>query len=879
MGFFGLAHSAYSPLVANDRYTSVSVVEGEHDQLALFQSQTKQGLFDEIFLALGGSGHNGLDALARVGITRAAIIGDDDAGGYDFPVSILKKTRKVSCKVFNWPLDIKNPAGTGMDPDEAVKLFGFSKVYTHFLEDDNYVYAPRWCYNRAKVRLTQTNEDDVVQQEAVAVDVGSLLKMDVEQRSFAELFAKDFPLLSPINIVRAVSKNDDTALGFITNIASWIRKEFHVMYVDNQENILQLWHTNKREKVPIAIGLKAGVTTFKAYIPTGILYEWARDEIGLPGYFPDITNPEATQAALDKSHQLIETALQNAFSVLASETISLPEHLKGQGIHVEDVAEDDCGYVVNGNRVYRLDWHADGEQLKSAIELPGPSDDGNVFDLAKRITKTKKKGLKNRNPGPESDNTWLPFIYEAEDFLKPPKYSLPVCFNHVRDILNLTCEFQHQKADITYSALLVFYSYLLDCMPRRVMTHILGEHESGKTTYLSMLCRHPQMATFALTYHADTADNYSPVGIFQRYQGTRFLVGLDEANDPDDGSDQSRKIKTLYTRIRGLSNTGVADYTIGTTDRQGNRYCLYNAMITAGSTVLTDPMDLSRFHTLTLKKNLSKADTSQLLLREYGEVFFEDLRQSIALNSIRIAPKVARAYLELPTMYSKETKNSPHQLDRFLHGLLPLAAIGKVIGADYHQFLVDFCDSRKQIVRERKENTAGQELFNVILSSPHMQIGFDSPPVKKSLRTALNNPQYHEYINQSDSGVYYDEVSECVGVAWEQCKQALLMGTRYGRQAAASLASISHNAIDRVSPEYADRSGIQMRLNAVGMAGASYTTVFTVSSYLRKAEAASEFRTQMQQAEEEKALEKVEEKKSEKDNEGNDDDPLSGANL
>jgi len=864
MGCFGLTHTAYSPLVWSDKVDSVILVEGEHDQLAAYQGQHEKAVFDEIFLALGGGGHQGIDFLSRIGLTKASIVGDHDDAGDEYPVNILKKSSKVACKVFDWPIGLQNPSGGKYDPDEAIRFYGFDPFFRAVIDNRNFVFAARWCHQRSLHELLDVEDDDVVQQESVVIEIASLLRNDAELRSFADMISKDYPLLTPARIRLAAMQYEDNPVGFIQSIADWIRQNFHVISVNNNTNILKLWHKENRTEVELCVGLKRGVTTFKAYTPTGVLYEWVRDEIGLPTYLPNPEAADATHSSFAQCEKNIAESVDMAFSALSSQAKETPWLLKGQGIHLSDVGMGEPGYIVNGNRIYKMEWNAEGTDFKDVTELDGPSDGESVFNIHR-----------NTLICPESmAEGWLPFVAEAKDLLRRPKYSLRQCFDLVYDIIDTACEFRYQKVDVMYMTLLIFYGYVSDAMQKRVMTHILGEHESGKSALLSLCCGHKQMPEFALTFHAATSDSCTSAAVFQHFNSTRVMLGLDEANDPDDGTHESQKMKQLYRRMRGLATKGMADYSVGTIDGTGNSYFIHNPVITASATVIIDTMDESRFNTLNLRKNPNKANTRSELTQKFGIQVFHGLRESICLNVLRTAPLIAQAYQNAYLSYGQNVKRN---LQRRHEILMPLVAVAKVIGIDGDQFIDDYSASRQDLVDERTASSPGNALVDAIINAPHIQIGTDDVPLKKSLRSIIQHQEWRERINSSDTGIYFDEISGCIGILWPQVRQTLLIGSlnKYGRMSITSLRAKAGESQHFVRPDEARRTGITMRLRAEGMVGSPATSVFDVKHILidaanaRKELMAAEKAAQTEQENQEKQAE----------TEVDEDDPLGGVNL
>jgi hypothetical protein len=826
LGYFGVLNSAYMPIIANDRMDSAIVVEGEHDQLALFQGQLEKGIFDDIIVAAGGSGHDGLDGLADLGIKKVSVVGDDDRAGLDFPVGLLKKSRKISYRVFRWPDAIRAPVGK-TDPDDAVKLYGFDAVYDKIKEHRLYTSAHRWCYERACERLTGVSEDNVVEQEATALEFGGLLKLEPELRAFADLFAKDYPLVPAVGLVKSILSADDSALGFIHSIVKWIKEEFHVVSVDNRENLLKLWHRARRSHVYIATSRKDGIITFKAYTPTGVLYEWARDCIGLPSYFPTVEADDASQQALSKATYLIEEALQNAFSVLAREAIDDPAQIRSQGIHLYDVAQSLRGYILNGNNLYKITWHEDGTQIKDVKLLDGPSDEGHVFDFENRDVI-----FSDANVG------WLPWVKKPKDILARPDMDLRACYEQLRKIFLDSHGFKYQEVDATFCALYVIYTSVHDAMQKKSNIHVFGEFESGKSSLLALLCNHPQMPELSLVHHAASLDSYTPASLFQHFSGTRTVIGLDEANDPGDGSEQSNRMTKILMQTRGLATKGIADYNIGTQDRKGYQYTLHAPIVMASGTPIRDVMDQSRFNIITLRKNSGRANLRMMLRQKYGTAMFEALRRNTLLGALNLAPAFAAKYQEY---YASSKEEHVKKINRFFENLIPLAAIADIIGIDGMKFMEDFRVSREGELQERAENTPGNSFFDALLNSPNIEIEVDDKPHKKTARFILQRADWRERINKSDTGLYFDEKTGFLFIAWAQVRQTLLIGSlhSYGRMAVPQLKAMISQSAFCMDNIVKDAHPAVVRMKAEGLAGAQHNwSVVDVNFIIQEAEQA-----------------------------------------
>ena len=829
IGFFGITNSGYKGLMHSDNAKNIIVVEGEFDQISLYKNQAKLAVFNDVIVAASGNGHAGLDALRECGFVRASVIGDDDKGGRGFVETILQKTKDLSLRIYMWDDSLRIPH-VNLDPDEAIKRYPFDKIYGLFTDDANYKYPPRWCRDAAEADLANTNPEDVKAQEEIARKWGNYIKDETELRTYCDLIIAEYPLLTSAGLFKEIRKSDDSDISFIHNMANWIQRKMMVLFMDSTTNELFLYHRIKRTTIRVSMRSKqTAYSSFFQQVQGATSIEWARDEIGLPSYYPPVDIVVAIEGeSVEKPgtkfvRSQIESCLYEAFGLLVGYATPKPMQFLSQGIHLEDVdTADTPGYVVNADHVYRLIWNEAGDNLIEVTELEGPVDGKVVFDLDRRGQITTDKA-----------GSWLQCVKEPKDFFAKPKYTLHECYNLIYEIINAIAEFKFQSNDAQYCVYLIMYTYLSDAMQRRVMTHLHGEFESGKSSILSVLAGGQQLWEYRLSYHASTLDSYSQAGLFQGYHGTKVMIGLDEAND--NGDEHNNKIRKILESVRGLATKGNADRTIGTIGQRASHQALHNPMITASAQPIFDDMDYSRFRTLALVKNPNKTNTRVVLSKRFGNQLCEDLRDSIFLNVIRIAPKIATIYRELPVEFSSGTK---HRLDREVDGLLPLAAIAKHLDHDYISFITQFCTNRDSDTELRKISRDGQSILDKLLNIPKVNIllpGSDGPR-EMSLRTAFRTEAARNAINQSECGVYYDEQEQAIGVAWEQARISLLHHDKNLRTSAKMLKGNAATSEFWINDTRAIQSGLQKRLMNRGLAGATIFSFFTVASYIKKIE-------------------------------------------
>ena len=811
IGVFGITMSSYSPLIANDKIDTFAVVEGEHDQITLYLEQQKTGIVDKVIVSGGGQGHNGVAFMSSLGFNKCDVVGDDDTAGHEYAENLIKKSPGINFRVFSYPASIKNPKhDEKIDPDDAVKIHGGPAVLSALADDKNYTFAYEWCYARAVMSLSSASKDDIVTQLEAAVDYGQILHSETEYRAFAQLFVGDFPKLSVGEIVQAISKGDDTPLAFIERLSAAIERQCIPLYHDIANNSLHLWERDTRNSIVLDLEQsKKALSLFQTRVG-GVFYNWAKDEVGIPGYFPDLNDPNTGPDAFDKINSKIEEALLYAFSSLAHKAPNRVQ-LLDQGIHASDVTTTHVAYFINGNNHYRLEYSKTDFSLANIVKLGAPVDGNKVFVV-------DESRLFYKDP----DQGWFPYNLE-ELMASKPAYTayetLELTSNIFRDVFS----FARPDTDALYLALLTFYQYVFDCMQKLCMTHIRGEFESGKSSAASVFANGEQISGFNLSFASHVTDNYTLAGVFKNYANKRIMAILDEFNDPDDGSKESVSRQTILASLRGLATRGSAERILGNAETSKRIEELSVPFVLLGATLFSNPMDGSRFNQIELQKRVNMKTIGETL-RKY-EHCIEPLRRAIAYHSISLIPKIATNYKNLYKLVTNNRPDKPFTLTRTHENLMPLAAICEACAFGGIKFIKDFHEARTDQAREREEVSPAQSLYNAIIYSSNFEVDIDTKPTRRSLAALLSRVEWRELINTSDRGVFFDEQTGFLAIVWPQVRQCLL-GAGYQRTSTAALRTMAAGSRHYVPFEFADSRGAVKRLRVLGMSSDKFNITF-----------------------------------------------------
>jgi hypothetical protein len=763
IGAFGVLTPAFYAHYGSETVTRFMAVEGEHDQLALYMDQVVGGAPTEVVIGLGGDGHRGVSFMRSLGFTSCRLIGDDDAAGSVYPTKVLPKTQGISFEIFQWPGGVRDPLGGKMDPDEAVRRFGFDAVFTAVLAPGNYVYALQWALQLAAARVKTINPDNVSALKDVAEEIAGYLTDETERFTFAQKYEELCPGIPAQEVIRATLAASDTPLGFAARIRDWFLKTYQVTTWNDRENELTLWHYQKRRTITAIIDSGVTIPRLLRDFTEGSVYYWAKAEVGLPGYIPNPDAHDATESTMRKVEIPIEQAIHRALRQLVPMALEDASGLKGQGIHLVKAEREGIGHIVNGRRLFRVVWDEARDKITEVTELNGPVDGPDMFDLGRKTALV-----------PDMEKGWTTLFTKPDDLKAEPPLSLRDTFTMTHNLIDMAFGFEQQEPDAMYGAVLVFYNYLHDVfVGRRVLTHLSAHASSGKTSFLSITSNHMQYRDYSLCDHAHPLDVFTQAGFFQVFSNTRLVAVLDEMNDPDDKSPESIRKKEFYIKCRSLATSGFASVSQGTQDGYGRQYSLYTSIITAAGTVIGNQMDESRFNTINLIRD-NKRNVRAVLQTLYTPEEYQRLRQSIFLHSLRIAPKVAQEYRALYARYIHKFNNEAPgttngvDLTRATENIMPLASILNVIGEDGEKFIDSFRESRKKKTTEQAINTAGHNLIDLVLSHPLS--ARDSDENYTTIKAMLLNPTQRDRINDKKCGVYYDDKTKCLVFSWAEMR-------------------------------------------------------------------------------------------------------------
>jgi len=109
----------------------------------------------------------------------------------------------------------------------------------------------------------------------------------------------------------------------------------------------------------------------------------------------------------------------------------------------------------------------------------------------------------------------------------------------------------------------------------------------------------------------------------------------------------------------------------------------------------------------------------------------------------------------------------------------------------------------------------------------------------RTIRYTLRTAALRDAINDSDSGVYFDEKEKCLGVAWQAVKEKLFrQDQRFRRMTPYMLRTQASQMPDHthISEARATQSGLLDRLKAKGMYSVQAFSIFNIRDHVTEAE-------------------------------------------
>lgn len=812
LGFFGLGWTLYKPMFgALQKYVpGIHLVEGEFDALTAMSRMVLAG--GPTFLLVSGGGSSAahrIDSLSTLGVEEVYLIGDapgDEKKGDGLIRAWLPHIRKLRSRIF---VGHSKFPGCG-DPDEMVCNMGLEPFQHAMLQvkDRDFFQAPQeWVFDQAQPVLEAIDESDIRLRVDRAVEWGRLLKNGVECDAFVEACHKGYGLPAALLKKEIVAKEEDEP-AFIMRLVDVLHQIFLVVGQRSfdADRTISLWHKENRRIVEVALADEVSIE--RHLTPhLGALYQFLVERVGVPEFL-EPTDSEKQAKHLQKLDTAIRWYMKQALIIM---TLGAPDYgtaeERGAGIHV--IRDRGRGsptlYLVNGRDVYYGTY--DAEEKLSWLQLPGPTHNGIIFDVGSEV----------------QDKPWAPWVETVADLDRANALDIKGVWERVHALVDAGWQYNSHAITSQFLASHIMATTVCDTFRRKVAVAFHADTRAGKSKMVMGLLGGTDFSRIHILASAVGMPSFTPAGIKQSMNNKTRPLCLDEFEDEGSGDKKSRIVTESYELFRNL----LGENNTITQGSRGNRavnYRLVFNLFLASINRARKSQDANRMVTIYMKRVDGRADPVQILLQQFGDAYIEQLRHDLSIALLPHTAHLQRLYSEIEVEFSQPGAR-PEAIDsRIFEGLYQAMSVMKLIGMDYRQFALDFCDANKEVLTVAAGQTDTMDVFDwTTQTACILTRGSDHDQDRRfaSVLQMLASPETRREINISGTGLFYDEPTQLLVVNWTMAIQRVLnQHAKYGKETNVfNLRELANRAPHAIKAAELDASGALSRLRPVGLAG------------------------------------------------------------
>lgn len=802
-GVFGLCGvDMYQPYFASRQIKSFVYVEGEFDALAVIAHQIEKTRINFMCFSGGGGGTEGLDLLSNYGFQTGHIIGDRDEGGEKFIAQTMEKTTKLGMRIFNWPQrllikDVNGDALSTIDPDEAIKTWGFDAFEEEACNLSNYTLPHLWAIEKATKDMDAIDPNDIRFLTARAIHWGKLVRNSTEQFAYVEALKKQFTVDAGHLLVE-IASTEETEDTFITRLTDVLATRLHVMQLVQTKTtpFLRVFDRKSECVCELAVGDMNRIRAVLEGMFKTDLLTYVTNEVGIPSFLATEDDDQTKSVYTQKSIRI-----NNYFTLAISRllaTVPPTKDLKylGAGVHaiapaLDKPDADFCMYLVNGVSMYKAEYN--GHQCHWT-QLSGPSDGQYVAYIDGELTPA----------------VYLPFVKSADDLNYKSSWTIESLFNQIYALVSTAWGFKKHYLSSELLTAFVMHASVGNCFPRHPMIMLTSDQQGGKTSFMGGLIG-KQQSPICLVYDAVFLDNYTGAGIRQKMNYSSLCLCLDEFEDKGTNDSKSVTMRRVLDQYRGhASSHGVT--VMGSTSGIVREYCLPHPLIIAGIRGLHEHADLSRFILVEMNRDATRPNPEGVILQMIGAERVQEIKHDLPLVMYQNVYALREAYFKIAEEYQQNSSSilSSRGRERF-YGLM---AIMKLAGRDYKSFLESYTSQHYTEIKYMSTAALHNDLFQELLSSPNIRLPDTDDMRPRTLNSILasNKP---EILNDTQSGLYYDEETHWLGVHWPTVIHTIIRYTELRGQSPIILKQHASRHKRHVTERAVARTGVLERLQPV----------------------------------------------------------------
>jgi len=744
VGFVGLYMPALGAFTRMELLGDlVLCVEGEHDYITLAESLFEHNIAGIWPIALCGNA-NEIDDLYEAGIKEIHLLSDEPIEGRG--ETFLRERLQTAQHVLVRPFVKWSEFGIGAkDPDEAIQRFGFEKVKQVVIDNvgTSFIPADQWALGRLLEEVEAISPTEVNARMSKAIEYGRCVRNATQLANFIEEASQRLKL--PAGPMRQeIVKAKHTELGFIARIVDILRREFQVLYKEDngRGGLLRLFHKKTQRRLEFYMTDGEAMIAQLANV-FGNMYVFFRDQVGLPpSYAEDLPNASSIKEALKEIQIYLKIAMQEVYQGVPSRAECKEI---GQGMEFVDIGNSRREMVLlNGREGIVCHWTEDGRIVPEKLQAP-------VYGNYLLNTVEDK---------------WSTDNITEENILAANEITLEQVGNTIdwfKDVLNDFWRFQHQREDTEYLAYRLVSMAATVAFPAKGILNIIGEWGSGKSSLHSGFGGR-QNPDFTMLEMAKTAASYTSASINQGWHRCNLIMALDEFTAiQEEHSHKGMHVLNITEMIRNVNLETGAISLRGTADGTVREYSVHTDIVLAGILQTPDPQDQSRKYDITTMKDAGLADPIASVIAKYGKATLAFHRRIFTLGLLRHLPRLRELYDEVKIELNQEKFADFTVPSRFLRHFTQIVCVMKLLGRDWKDLIVRCVATRKHMLQAQNYDTIPNNLFNKLLRVPGINLGADG---RTSIQGLLVKPDGWKIINAAHCGVFFHHEKKYAVVDW-----------------------------------------------------------------------------------------------------------------
>ena len=747
LGLFGLGWEQYKPLFNTQEMDPIYVTEGEFDVLSLMAATVAAGIIPRFPLVSSGgnSGSRYIEPiLLSVGASKVMLVSDAPEKKGDKILEMwLNELQELKVAIFtNWAVF----APTN-DLDDAVKALGERDVSIALLQkiNENFtspgIWAASQAYKAIQNKEAAGDELDTRDRLEIISAHGNYILNEIYRTDFCKSITEYYPDLNINRIEQSLTVLDDTEENFIANCCKALRREFYILghtQDDNGGKLLVLFHIEKRTYHYVKLGLVSSLESQLAD-HTGSLQQYFLTRVGTPACFLAC---EAKPNPLIARANLMNAYAKEICNTLAVGTSSMSDRKYKQGYHYIQVENKTYEYFINGGNVFKLTRDEMGHTTYTALTGPCDPESEIYFDIQASET--------------DSQKAWLPRYATAEALESINTLDVKAIYEELVAVIDKCFCFKRQSVTPELIAAFLLTNSIATAMQRPPMLFITGESESGKSALMSAFGF--GNSNCALTRCTHGVSNFSLAAVCGIADSDSRTLALDEFESKGD-SKKAAVIDSIMELFRTLAG-GESDRTKGqATGSKTTKQWFKMPLIVSAINRPSQVADSNRYLPIEMHKVALFENPAVSIPNMLGE------RQASLCDEVSI---ILQAHIPQLQVCEKEVIKELNRMrselilkleDRFASSMHASLALMHFIGRDWKTFILKYAEVNAEmlnvtVVGNEADNTLAAILRNPVVTYERNKLC--------SLAELLASSERRSFVNSSEFGTYFDEISKCL---------------------------------------------------------------------------------------------------------------------